>query len=366
MVDVYKVIVVVNRSESAGDEMITDRSASSSCDVSVIIPTHNRWFMVDRAVASVARQIGVRVQVIVIDDGSSSEVGHVCRHANANVSVQVVRHSTPHGVSMARNTGLEIATSEYIAWLDDDDVFAPTKLHRQLEVLRAHGRERSWSVTGVVIVDQRGRVIGLRDTLQVSSAAIRATGHNIVPGGGSGVVGHRSLYDDVGGFSDRHGVLADWDMWVRLANIAECFPVPDPLLAYQSDGAGMSHSSTRLITDLGFLVEDHPTLAISDPDGFDVYHRWVRFTHRRAGRWREAAAIDVQLLRKTKNPRYLVEMARSITFPAEWEVRSTLNALRYKRRTPDWLSEAWLPDGELQPVAAPLPANSLDTVGGAK
>lgn len=317
-------------------------------EVTVVIPTHERWFLVDRAVRSVARQVGVRVEIIVVNDGSTKPVDHVCRHANETVSVQVIRHSTPKGVSVARNAGMEFATGEYVAWLDDDDVYAPTKLVRQLEALRNAGPGARWSVTGTVIVDQRGRVIGFRHSDGIHSAAVTSTAYNIVPGGGSGVVAHRSLYDAVGGFSARQGLLADWDMWIRLAEHAECIPVLAPLLAYQSDGAGMSHSSKHLITDYNRLLADHPGLAATDPDGINVYHRWVRFTHRRAGRWREAVRIDRDLLVRTHNPRYVVEMARSVSFPAEWALRSSLLGWRNNSRAPEWLAESWVPDGQLR------------------
>jgi hypothetical protein len=105
--------------------------------VSVLIPTHNRSHFVVDAISSVLGQTMQDVEVIVIDDGSTDDtqekVGEV-----QDTRVRYVRHPTNMGEAASRNTGLDAATGEYIAWLDSDDVARPRRLAAQVAYLERH------------------------------------------------------------------------------------------------------------------------------------------------------------------------------------------------------------------------------------
>ena len=105
-------------------------------DYSVIIPTHNRPDLVIRALRSVFLQTWAPAEVIVIDDASEpplvlpEEFSHGC--------TRIIRHPRALGGAAARNTGLREASTEIIAFLDDDDEWLPDKMEIQLAWLRAH------------------------------------------------------------------------------------------------------------------------------------------------------------------------------------------------------------------------------------
>jgi glycosyltransferase involved in cell wall biosynthesis len=107
--------------------------------VSVVIPTYNRTHQTFAAVESVLAQTYRHLEVIVVDDGSNDGSREVVKQfADKKVSqgYRVIFLSQPNrGAGNARNTGIAKARGEYVAFLDSDDVWFPSKLEIQLRVL---------------------------------------------------------------------------------------------------------------------------------------------------------------------------------------------------------------------------------------
>src|SRR5579859_3111954 len=97
--------------------------------VSVIIPTHNRAAPVREAVESVlaVRRDSFELEVLVVDDGSTDETAEV-------IGAMSVTHLRTEGIGTAgaRNAGLRAATSDFVAFLDDDDSWLPNNIAPQL------------------------------------------------------------------------------------------------------------------------------------------------------------------------------------------------------------------------------------------
>jgi GT2 family glycosyltransferase len=107
--------------------------------VSVVIPTHNRATLLEKAIGSVAVQEGsgelFDLEVIVVDDASTDNTSEVMKKYPW---VQYIRLVKNRGASGARNEGIKAATGKYIALLDDDDVFLTHKLLIQVPILEAN------------------------------------------------------------------------------------------------------------------------------------------------------------------------------------------------------------------------------------
>jgi len=107
--------------------------------VSVIIPTHNRAALLPEALHSVVAQEGTgelfEMEVIVVDDASTDASPAVVRRYPG---VRYIRLATNRGVSAARNAGLRASTGQYVAWLDDDDLWLPHRLQAHVPVLEAN------------------------------------------------------------------------------------------------------------------------------------------------------------------------------------------------------------------------------------
>jgi len=110
--------------------------------VSVVIPTYNRRETVTRAVDSALDQTLTDREVIVVDDASTDGTVEALDRYADDPRVRVLAHETNRGGSAARNTGIEAARGQYVAFLDSDDVFHPEKLARQVDCLASRGA--SW------------------------------------------------------------------------------------------------------------------------------------------------------------------------------------------------------------------------------
>lgn len=122
--------------------------------VSVVIPTYNYGRFLREAVDSVLAQGLSDLEVIVVDDGSTDETPEVIAGLG-DPRVRAVR--TPNGgISAARNTGLALATGTWLAFLDADDRWAPTKLARQLAMVEREP-ELDLVFTDFARFDENGR-----------------------------------------------------------------------------------------------------------------------------------------------------------------------------------------------------------------
>ncbi|MDH4227405.1 MAG: glycosyltransferase [Deltaproteobacteria bacterium] len=127
--------------------------------VSVVIPTFNRALLLKEAVVSVLAQTYVNLEVIIVDDGSTDNTGEVVT-ALGDSRIRYIKKPNG-GVSSARNRGIEEATGEFIAFLDSDDMWRPTKVEKQIGAL-CDNPAFDVCCTGFDIIGNDGRVF---DTL---------------------------------------------------------------------------------------------------------------------------------------------------------------------------------------------------------
>jgi glycosyltransferase involved in cell wall biosynthesis len=247
-------------------------------DVSVVIPTHNRRRLLGQAVRSALGQVGVEVEVVVVDDGSSDGTADAVASLGDD-RVRLIRHRRPLGVAVARNAGAGAARGAWVALLDDDDLWAPDKLWRQLE--GASAAEAGWVYAGVVEVDAEGRLLGGGPPPSPEELLAGLRRRNLMPAGSSNVVVRSDLLSESGGFDSRLRHLADWDLWLRLAGLGPPACVPAPLVAYR-----LHHGQATLDTT-GMLAEASALEARHGANRTAVL-RWAAWSHLRMGRRRAA------------------------------------------------------------------------------
>ncbi|MBK1794449.1 glycosyltransferase family 2 protein [Devosia sp. WQ 349] len=123
--------------------------------VSVVIPTFNRGAAISRSVESAANQDWPNIEIIIVDDHSTDDTWQYIQTIKSP-RVRAVRHEVNGGGGRARNTGIDEAKGDFIAFLDSDDYWSPDKISRQMEVSTSRGDK-------TVVYNRISMVIGARN-----------------------------------------------------------------------------------------------------------------------------------------------------------------------------------------------------------
>lgn len=180
-------------------------------EVSVVIPTYNRGGMVMRALDSVYSQALSASEVIVVDDGSTDSTVAQIQYKYPEV---ILIQQTNHGVSHARNMGIEAASGQWIAFLDSDDMWYPGKLETQLAYLKQNRQIRICHSDEIWIRNGR-RVNPMRKHQKYGGHIFQHCLPRCVISPSSVII-HRSIFSLYGAFDERLPVCEDYDLWLRI------------------------------------------------------------------------------------------------------------------------------------------------------
>jgi glycosyltransferase involved in cell wall biosynthesis len=247
----------------------------------VVIPTHDRRVFFAQTLKSVLWQRAVDLEVVVVDDASTTHPVEVVDSFHDR-RVRMIHHDDARGVSVARNDGAAVAQTKWLAFVDDDDVWAPEKLSKQLRAANTTGRR--WSYTGAVRVDEGLRAINEYRALPAQKLAHQLRRWNCVPGGGSGVLLDRSIIaEDEPIFDSSLKHFADWELWIRLAERGLPEAVDEPLVGYRIHSTNKALEPEGMVEDVRYIERRHGI----HPDwgAIDHYLAWL---YQRAGRRRRA------------------------------------------------------------------------------
>lgn len=231
--------------------------------VSVILPVWNREAWIERAVASVQSQTYPRVELLVVDDGSTDGTSRVLDAFGRSLTVLRQAHRGPYA---ARNLGLRHAAGELIAFIDSDDAWYPRRLERQLPLLRD-------PEVGLVFGDATQVEYGRGAPAPRVYTAFQITPPrrgwvmehfaygNFIPT--SSALVRRRCFQELGGFRDSTRQSADYAMWFRIAGRYKLDYVDDPVFEYAVHAGGLSRD---LLAALHARLELFGTMLAEAPD----------------------------------------------------------------------------------------------------
>jgi glycosyltransferase involved in cell wall biosynthesis len=185
---------------------------SKNPEVSVILPTYNRGWILKEAIDSVLAQDFKDFELIVVDDGSTDDTGQILEAYDQDL---LVYRQSNRGVSAARNRGIGAANCRLIAFLDSDDLWLPRKLSTQVDFFNSNPdaiinqTEEIWIRNGVRVNP------GTRHHKYAGMIFKRSLALCLVSP--SAVMMRRSLFDEVGLFDEDLPACEDYDLWLRLS-----------------------------------------------------------------------------------------------------------------------------------------------------
>ena len=203
-------------------------------DVSVVIATYNRAAQVKEAIDSVLAQTTPVREIIVVDDGSRDNTREQLLSYGDKIRTFFQKNG---GASAARNLAMCEAKGEWIAFLDDDDVWLPNKIERQMEVADAN------PALGLIYcsdyaVDEHLKILYTRNAAISNRGEVfeRLLIKNFIFT--SCVMARRSAVEKAGHMNMEFKFAQDWDLWLKIAAEHPVDFAPEPLVLYRQSSAG--------------------------------------------------------------------------------------------------------------------------------
>lgn len=243
-------------------------------DVTVIIPTYNRLSDLMRALASLRAQTEPGWQAIIVDnhsvDGTPEAVAAL---ADPRIRLELVHNNGV--VAYSRNVGIRAATTEYIAFLDSDDWWAPGKLAESLRRLRA-GADVVYHDLYLVFTADQAHFRKRARTRALHAPVFRDLVDNGNGLATSSVVMRREFMVRAGCFVEEERWVGweDYDTWMRIAQLTDRFERIDEPLGYYWFGGGNISTPKRLLMNLAaFRAKyiDTPRAPLTKPPGWFHY-----------------------------------------------------------------------------------------------
>ncbi len=217
--------------------------------VSILLTCYNHFAYLPQALEAVRAQTFRDYEIIAVDDGSTDETR---AFLSAQTDVRCIFNETNLGTYATLNVGLAAATGELIAVLNDDDVWLPTKLERQIALLDAN--------PAIGLVHTFGHFIDANGDRQAGNplgfAFPRFESGDVLLGLvyenkiiASAALARRSCFDRVGTFNPSYFGSGDWEMWWRIAEEFTVGCVDEELTLYRVHGANASHKLERIWAD---------------------------------------------------------------------------------------------------------------------
>lgn len=226
-------------------------------ELSVIIPSYNRYEFLKRALRSIYNQSLLPKEVIVVDDGSEDGTKDIQKEFP---QIKYI-FQTNQGVSSARNRGIEQSSFEWIAFLDSDDLWESEKLAKHKAYHTLHPKTLM-SYTDELWI-RNNNVIKVPKKYQKTQEGLfeKSLSHCIIAP--SSVCIHKSIFEQVGLFDESLEVCEDYDLWLRIASEYEIGLIDEVLIqkyAGHQDQLSFKHwgMDRFRVRALEKLLELHP------------------------------------------------------------------------------------------------------------
>lgn len=208
-----------------GDKVIESR-------ISVVIPTHRRAQLLKLAIESVLNQTYPPVEILVVDDSDCNQTQDLVRQYDSSM-IRYVANYNAHGASSSRNIGIKEANGDYVAFLDDDDIWYPSKLEKQVGLITKSNLD---AVFSRLEIKYEGTNLSYSTNSSMPNNPLQKICIENFIGATISAVVKRDMLLSVNGFDESFPAREEYDLWIRLiAAGARIGIVEEPLaVSYRS------------------------------------------------------------------------------------------------------------------------------------
>ena len=252
----------VLKNRSSGNTPSEDTDEIRTATISVIIPAHSREQYLKEAVGSVINQTFQPIEIILsLNAPTSHVIQEAERLANLYPLIRITRSEIP-SLSLARNAAIKLAKGNYLAFIDDDDLWHPNKLELQIQAMITMGASAVSS--NYYEFNDDGKILShsLYSSKKDKSWFELLSLGNVFSGGSAAMV-RAEVFQRVGLFDESMNSCEDHEMWWRMAcNGETLFLIEDELLGIRKNAGNMSKNNLRMrqgqLIFLSKLIEKSP------------------------------------------------------------------------------------------------------------
>lgn len=273
--------------------------------VSAIITTHNRLDLLKQAIKSVKQQTYIDIEVIVVDDASTDGTKEYCT-ALTGIHYIYISPAESKGGNHARNVGIENSHGEYIAFLDDDDLWLSTKIEKQVEAMQMH-LECDLCIGGFKEerIDNNKTLIYVppyythqTELLDISKSCLY-TGYAFT----STMLIRKNVFSKTELFDENLQAYQEGELIIRLAQLSKICRIYEPLIVYRvfcSDSQRITNRIFRWRLSMRYIYEKHKELykSLTFREKLEVKHNYIA----------QAVARSTASARKYLIFRYIIEL----------------------------------------------------------
>jgi glycosyltransferase involved in cell wall biosynthesis len=213
--------------------------------VTAVIPAYNAEAYLEQALKSVLGSTYRRLECVVVDDGSTDSSAHIA--AAFGPDVRLVRQANA-GVAAARNRGAREGGGSLLAFLDADDCWLPSRIEQMVALLSLEQADAVLCATRIVgEVGDRPEVVRLERELDLGTLLMFGSP---VPSVSSNLLIDRKAFERLGGFDERLGTSADWELLARIVTDLRLAYLDEPLVEYRRHEDNMSRDIEATERDL--------------------------------------------------------------------------------------------------------------------
>ncbi|MES0157989.1 glycosyltransferase family 2 protein [Mesorhizobium sp. M0018] len=229
--------------------------------VGVVVPMFNAERTIGSTLISICRQNYQALDIIVVDDGSTDECASiVASYAKKDHRIRLIANSNG-GVANARNSGAASTSAEFLAFVDADDLWAPSKIALQLRALQEGGSSAGLAYCWFAHIDQDGRVFSLRHRPDAEGHVLQRLCRQNFVGNGSSLLVRRSAFERAGQFdpSLRARNAQGCEDLLMCLNIAETYEfrlVPQHLVGYRMTNLNMSSDVMQMLRSCEIVLAE--------------------------------------------------------------------------------------------------------------
>jgi len=187
--------------------------------VSVIIPCYNGEKFIGEAIESVINQTYQNLELIIVNDGSTDNSKEIIDKYRTDQRIKYVQHDANKGIAKTKNTGIRLARGDYLAFLDQDDVWLPNKLEMQVNCFKDQEEDVGMVCTGMIFTDEKLKsqriFMGFKDDNQkelIKSLYLQPTNSSGI------MMVKKNCFSKVGFFDEGLYGWDDFEMWMRIAS----------------------------------------------------------------------------------------------------------------------------------------------------